>query len=225
MEDYKTIYQASGFPRKARPDTAYGLAFRVALWKAISLMAEPPNDWPLNIVMEEGHKNLGDALRIWSEVRDSLKMKYQPMLGYMSIGSKRGCLPLAIADSLCYALFRQAAGYSHRPGLPEAAAPVGPADPPYYVSKIPMSQTWIDQQSLENLRANVLVFGRSGLVMALAAQPFQTRDQALRGFHRRRSHAPSSRSAQIAPNIANTVAISELTHQGGLPPFRGEAGR
>ena len=44
------------------------------------------------------------------------------------------------------------AGYSKHPTEPNAAAVVGPADPPYLVSKIPMSRTLIDENTLAKLR-------------------------------------------------------------------------
>ncbi|UPT89814.1 hypothetical protein HAP41_0000013035 [Bradyrhizobium barranii subsp. apii] len=79
---------------------------------------------------------------VFAEVRDTLTAEYAPLLGDFSFGSKTD-LPLAISDSLAYAIFRLSAGYSIHPTEPNAAV-VGPADPPYYVSKIPLSRTLID---------------------------------------------------------------------------------
>jgi hypothetical protein len=150
-DDYTKIYRLHEFPRRARPDTQYGLCVRTALWKSAGLMKDRSTDWPLNIVLEAGHVNAGDAIRVFSEFQESLHPEYAPSLGKLDFASKENCLPLAIADSLAYAFFRLTAGYSQHPTEPNAAV-VGPADPPYYVSKIPLSRTLIDENTLASLR-------------------------------------------------------------------------
>jgi hypothetical protein len=148
--DYKKIYHAEAFPRRARPDTPYGLCVRAALWKSLLFMIDRPNDWPLNIVLEMGTKNEGDAIRVFGEVKSNLLPKFANLFGDINFGSKAD-LPLAIADSLAYAMFRMSAGFSKHPTEKNAAV-VGPADPPYYVHKIPMSRTLIDEETLASLR-------------------------------------------------------------------------
>jgi hypothetical protein len=149
-EQYENIYRATNFPPNVRPDTQYGLCVRAALWKAIVLLKDRKEDWPINIVMEDGARNAGDAIRVFAEVKDTLTVEYAPLLGDFNFGSKAD-LPLAISDSLAYAIFRLSAGYSAHPTEPNAAV-VGPADPPYYVSKIPLSRTLIDESTLARLR-------------------------------------------------------------------------
>lgn len=149
-EQYKNIYRATNFPAYARPDTQYGLCVRAVLWKAITLLKGRKWDWPVNIVMEGGARNAGDAIRVFAEVKDSLTAEYASLLGDFNFGSKAD-LPLAVSDSLAYAIFRLSAGYSMHPTEPNAAV-VGPADPPYYVSKIPLSRTLIDENTLATLR-------------------------------------------------------------------------
>lgn len=157
--DYRNIYRAGEFPRGARPDTTYGLCFRAALAKSILYMKDRRADWPLNVVMEMGNKNLGDAVRVFGEVKEGLLPQYSDALGYISFGSKRDCLPIAAADALAYAIFRMSAGLSKHPTEPNAAV-VGPADPPYYVSKIPLSRTLIDEKSLGMMRDDFLAVGQ-----------------------------------------------------------------
>ena len=76
--------------------------------------------------------------------------EYSDMFGSVTFETKE-VLPLAIADSLAYAIWRLTAGYSKHPTEPNAAV-VGPADPPYYVQKIPLSRTLIDENTLAALR-------------------------------------------------------------------------
>ncbi len=149
-EEYRSIYRAKNFHRKAKPDTQYGLCVRAALWKSIVLLKEKRNSWPLNVIFEDGASNAGDAIRVFSEVKESLNADYSALLGGFNFGSKND-LPMAIADSLAYAIFRLSAGYSAHPTNANAAV-VGPADPPYYVSKIPLSRTLIDENTLAILR-------------------------------------------------------------------------
>jgi hypothetical protein len=148
--DYAGIYRSAHFPGKARPDTQIGLCVRAALWKSIVFLKNRRDDWPLNIVMEGGNHREMDSARVFYEVKESLVSDYADMLGSITFGSKTD-LPLAIADSLAYAIFRMSAGYSNHPTEPNAAV-VGPADPPYYVSKIPTSRTLFDENTLVSLR-------------------------------------------------------------------------
>lgn len=145
-EDYHRIYRAGAFARTARPDTQYGLCVRAALLKSILFMKDRKADWPLNFIFERGSGNEGDAIRVFGEVADSLLPDYSAAFGTISFDTK-AAIPLAIADSLAYAIFRLSAGYSTHPTEPNAAV-VGPADPPYYVQKIPLSRTLIDENTL-----------------------------------------------------------------------------
>jgi hypothetical protein len=79
-DDYAKIYRLGEFPRRARPDTQYGLCFRTALWKSAVLMKDHPTNWPLNVVLETGHKNAGDAIRVFGEFQDSLHPEYASAL-------------------------------------------------------------------------------------------------------------------------------------------------
>lgn len=149
-DDYHRIYRSGTIPRTARPDTQYALCVRAALWKSVLFLKDRSQDWPLNIVLEGGTHHEADAARVFFEFKEQLLPEYAPALGNVTFGSKSD-LPLAIADSLAYAMFRMSAGYSKHPTEPNAAV-VGPADPPYYVSKIPMSRTVIDENTLKGLR-------------------------------------------------------------------------
>jgi hypothetical protein len=96
-DDYTNIYRVGEFRRRAPIDTQYGLCFRTALWKAAVLMKDRAADWPLHIVFENGHKNAGDAIRVFGE--ESLN-EYAALLSGLDFASKEKCLPLATADSL-----------------------------------------------------------------------------------------------------------------------------
>jgi hypothetical protein len=149
-DSYHRIYRAGDVLRVATRDSQYGLCVRAALWKTIALMRDRRADWPVNFVFEQGSGHEGDAIRVFGEVRDNLLPEYAPIFGSIGFHNKE-VMPLAIADSLAYAIFRLQAGYSKHPTEPNAAV-VGPADPPYYVHKIPLSRTLIDENTLAALR-------------------------------------------------------------------------
>lgn len=151
---YRLIYRAGDFLRTARPDTQYGLCVRAVLWKAIVFMKDRKQDWPLSMIFERGTGHEGDAIRIFNEVEDGLLPEYEGLFRPIAFDTKAAS-PLAIADSLAYAIFRMSAGYSKHPTEPNAAV-VGPADPPYYVSKIPLSRTLVDENTLKDLRDGLL---------------------------------------------------------------------
>lgn len=146
--DYKTHYRSKSFPRSVRPDTAYGVCFRVALVRSFLDYCERPNDWPLNVVLELGHPNWQDAARIFEEVKKD--ERFSELLGTVSFATKKDCMFLGLADSLAYSLFRFRAGYTKHPTIP-TAVPLGPAIPPYYVHKLKMSQTLITDDGLSEL--------------------------------------------------------------------------
>ena len=145
-DSYHQIYRAGQVLRTARPDTQYGVCVRAALWKSILFMKDRQADWPLNFVLEGGTGHEADAVRIFFEFKEQLLPEYAPAFGNITFGTKND-LPLAVADLLAYSMFRMSAGYSVHPTEPNACV-VGPADPPYYVQKIPLSRTLIDEDTL-----------------------------------------------------------------------------
>jgi hypothetical protein len=152
---YKNVYRAGELPRtaRARPDTQYGLCLRVALLRALVFVIDRKEDWPLGLILEDGHKNIGDAIRIYGEVRDSLIPPYDAVFNSIAFMSKTECPPLAAADHLVYSLFRFAAGYLGH--TLHNFIPAGPAEPPY-VMTMPMRRVQIDQTTLAELRRDLL---------------------------------------------------------------------
>jgi hypothetical protein len=75
------LYQRfkSGLPPKIKVDSRYGLCFRICLTHQIGELARRLDhhnkfsETRLHVVMESGHKNAGDAERIFYEVKKELK--------------------------------------------------------------------------------------------------------------------------------------------------------
>lgn len=149
-EAYNRIYRAGSAIQKKPRNSQYGLCVRTALWKSIIFMQDRTADWPLNFVFETRTHHEAEAAGIFFEEKENLRPEYRDMFGSVTFETK-AVLPLAIADSLAYAIFRNSAGYSRHPTIPDAA-PVGESDPPYYVHKIPLSRTIVDEGTLAALR-------------------------------------------------------------------------
>jgi len=149
---YQGIYRSGGNARRTL-DSQYGLCFRVSMWRAMVYMRDRQNEWPLNVILETGHKNARDAIRVYGEIAESLIDRYRPMLGAISFMSKDNCLPLAMADSLSYAMFRKVAGFSNHSN-PDVAS-TGYSVPPDIAAKVPMTRLTVDETTLTVLRNEV----------------------------------------------------------------------
>lgn len=69
--DYDEFYKSGERPKKIPLDTMYGLCFRYcAEW--LPTILEPSlgtKDFEINFIMEAGHKNAGDALRVFNQLK------------------------------------------------------------------------------------------------------------------------------------------------------------
>lgn len=147
---YRSVYRSRGAPRKSRLDTEYGLCFRICLWNAMRFAKERPSEWPVTMVLEDGHRNSSDALRVRREELAWLRDEYKAMVRPVAFDSKETCLPLAAADSLAYNMFRYQSGLTSHPL--ENVVPAGPADPQYIVSKMPLRRYVVTEEMLHDMR-------------------------------------------------------------------------
>jgi hypothetical protein len=100
-DDYK-YYCGLPWPKRTRRDSKYAILFRACLSQAIDTVAHIPLGLEprLNVVLEGGHKNAEDAVRMYNLVRSRLG---QPRaLAGLTFDNKRTCLPLASADLFAY---------------------------------------------------------------------------------------------------------------------------
>jgi hypothetical protein len=82
-DEYLKHYREKRFPRGVRVDTIYGICFRTALLRATLDFENNPHDWPLNVVLELGHKNAQDAVRIFQEVKK--RPQFAPLFGTIPV--------------------------------------------------------------------------------------------------------------------------------------------
>jgi hypothetical protein len=107
-KDFLEIYKARKvLPKIIRHDSQYGLCFRLGIVAAFRFMSQIREEWPLTVVIEGGHKNCGDAVRIFNEMKqEEQHTDRDGLLGPIVVELKRNCLPLAAADALVHNIFR-----------------------------------------------------------------------------------------------------------------------
>jgi hypothetical protein len=107
---YVNEYLAPPIPKKFRHDSQYGACFRVCLGRLIGLMENRNNRDRINIVIEDGHVNVHDCLRIFKDISDRWKLLGADVLGTFTVAKKHECAPLMVADMLAgaHSIYRTA---------------------------------------------------------------------------------------------------------------------
>jgi uncharacterized protein DUF3800 len=104
-DDYKNFYAAGEKPRKIPLDTRYGLCFRLMLISITQrLQLEERRHICLNVVLESGAKNAGDATRIFNLFKKEAPQR--DMLGRLSFAGKKEMPGLQAADSIASPVFQ-----------------------------------------------------------------------------------------------------------------------
>lgn len=149
---YKEMYRPRFKGMRSRPDSEYGLCFRAAILMYVKELDQ--GAFPLVPVLEAGHKNAGDAVRVYNELK---ALDDIGALGPMSFETKASCLPLAAADSIAYGMFRTVTGREthENPNI----VPSGPALPSYYAGATPgeakITRVIIDESTLDYLSSGL----------------------------------------------------------------------
>lgn len=104
-DDYK-YFSNLEWPRKARKDSKYTVLFRACLAQIVDVVGNIPNVFEpkLHVVLEEGHKNAPDAVRIYKWAQERLRHQNLPHYGLagLTFEGKGDSLPLAAADLFAY---------------------------------------------------------------------------------------------------------------------------
>jgi len=104
-EDWN-YYKSLDWPRKARRDSRYTLMFRASMASVIHAVLATPawrsrEEPRLNIVLEAGHPNAPDAVRVYNFFRSKFPDGSKALAG-LTFETKENSLPLAAADMLAY---------------------------------------------------------------------------------------------------------------------------
>jgi hypothetical protein len=100
-EDY-AYYKRLFWPKRTRWDSKYALMFRACLSATVDVVGHISSaiEPKLHIVLEDGHNNAEDAVRIYKWVQ--ARSPTSRALAGLTFGNKRDYLPLAAADLFAY---------------------------------------------------------------------------------------------------------------------------
>ena len=107
---YENEYLRGEKPRKLRLDSKYGLCFRECLYHLLveaQKRRHKNKALQLHVVLEGGHKNAGDARRIFDEVRADLNGSELDFLKPITFADKDECDPLMAADFIAHSTYRR----------------------------------------------------------------------------------------------------------------------
>jgi hypothetical protein len=102
-EDYR-FYCDLEWPRRARKDSKYCIMFRACMSQILETVFQTPR-WAdgkepsLHVVVESGHANAKDIVRLYNFVKERLPSR---ALSGLTFADKKDCLPLAAADLFAY---------------------------------------------------------------------------------------------------------------------------
>lgn len=99
-DDY-AYYCRLSWPKGTRKDSEYGILFRTCLSQTIDTLVglDQMNEPRMKVVLENGHKNREDAVRIYHMAKD--RIGQHRALSGLAVADK-SCLPLAAADLFAY---------------------------------------------------------------------------------------------------------------------------
>lgn len=108
--DYESFYAKQDRPKKVIRDSKYGVLFRATIACLVEGIGRT-DDWKKRVrgvqfVLESGHPNAGDAVRLFEYARANLSARAREALAGISFESKVKCLPLATADLLAYGAYQ-----------------------------------------------------------------------------------------------------------------------
>lgn len=108
-DDFKSIYRAGPHPRRLPKDTKYGVCFRAVLTCVPSYIASElralAQEITINFVLEHGHKNVGDARRLFDFYKANALSEWNNIVGTFDL-SKKDSPGSQAADFLSYCVYR-----------------------------------------------------------------------------------------------------------------------
>jgi hypothetical protein len=106
--DYVSFYANKDRPKRVIRDTQYGVLFRAALAYVLQGILRVPelardkDSIKLRLVLESGHPNAADAVRLYKFFRSNGGEKLSDTLAGIAFEFKDKCIPLSVADLLAY---------------------------------------------------------------------------------------------------------------------------
>jgi hypothetical protein len=115
-QDYKLFYLSDGKARRERLDSRYALCFRSLIHSLPAVHRSLHPDGMVNFVLEAGHRNAQDAVRVYNELRADGNFIHRDAIGFLTFGPKQSSCALQAADMLAYLCFRVESENTDDPG-------------------------------------------------------------------------------------------------------------
>jgi hypothetical protein len=104
--DYRMFYKMDGPSKRERLDSRYALCFRSLLHSLPSSYLVQKMEDEFRFVLEAGHRNAGDAVRVFNDLKSSEHFDHRGLIGDdLSFGRKPDFGALQAADMLAYWCF------------------------------------------------------------------------------------------------------------------------
>jgi hypothetical protein len=113
-DDYRTIYADGSRPRRSRLDSKYGVCFRACLAFVPSYIAselqlageaQRSKETKIDFVLEDGHRNVGDARRLFDLFKAHALPEWRHFVGAFDV-SKKDSPGAQAADFLAYCVYQ-----------------------------------------------------------------------------------------------------------------------
>jgi hypothetical protein len=101
---YEVEYRARA-PKHMPIDSQYGVCFRVCLHYLVNQITADAKTHKLHVVIEDGHPNILNTVKVFNEIKGDLKRRGIRVLGDITIAKKAERLPLMVADFYAHASY------------------------------------------------------------------------------------------------------------------------
>jgi hypothetical protein len=126
-ERYEDEYRKPPIPKKMSLDSQYGVCFRACMAHLIHIVLQDGKKHLLNVVIEGGHVNAGDTIRIFNDMRALVRRRLNiDVLGTIRIAKKTESPPLMLSDFMAYTYSRMRASKASGGLDYDKAAPMAP---------------------------------------------------------------------------------------------------
>lgn len=100
---YSDEYRKPPVPKKMNLDSQYGVCFRACMAHIIAIAVADGRRHRLNVVIEDGHPNVGDTERIFNDMKQQVRNRLgTDLLGTHTVAKKEKAAPLMVSDFLAY---------------------------------------------------------------------------------------------------------------------------
>jgi hypothetical protein len=109
-ERYLNEYRKPPIPKKMMLDSQYGVCFRACMAHLVAILMAEGKRHRLNAVIEDGHRNVGDTIRIFNDMKLQVRHRLGvDLLGTITKVKKSQSPPLMVCDFLAYSYLQMRA--------------------------------------------------------------------------------------------------------------------